>query len=202
MAEEVYAKDAAMKDERVQKMAYEDSDLTEKSYIESAKLVPEFSVKEGAKVDDLSEDEKATLRAEKFKYQELEDVVTIKEEAKAIEEDGARSADDKAAAEIIKEIADREEKEILAKKTLKARFKQSRELFNNSLRLIKVSPGAKLTAKMLRVKENEKYVNTFNEDRGFSGGSFSFGDSLRRAKAGAKELTAPTKGVVKNYDEL
>lgn len=187
MAEEKFAVEAAVKDKRVQEMAYDDARLSVKTMTESVAFQPKTAVKEGTK-------EREVALEDKVKEPSVDELATIEEEAKAIKEDGASSADDKGAAEIIEEVAKKQkEVELDRKAKTKIRYTKSRDMFS-SLKLYIVPDAVespKAHAKMILYSSLKEKFNTYlTSTRGFSGGSIVGSDNLLKAKSTATNAMA------------
>ena len=196
MAEEKYAPEATVKDKRVQEMAYTNAEIATKTLTESKAVQPEFALKEGSKTVELL-DKEATLKEPTKK--ELEDV---KADSRTIVDNVAKTDNERAAAEILEKIAERQ-LEIRKKidKKEKVRYSRSANMFSSIVLYKKPPVGSKAEAKIeLYSKLRDKH-NTYLANR-FAGSALSFADKLLKAsKTPEKELSAPVEKS-KKYSEL
>ena len=196
MAEEKYAPEATAKDKRVQEMAYKDADINVHTVTENKAAQPEFGLKEGSKTVELSDKDNTLKEPSK---DELED---IKNDSRTIVDDGTKTDNERAAAEILEKIAERQ-LEIRKKidKKEKVRYSKSANMFSSIVLYRKPPVGSKAEAKIeLYSKLRDKH-NTYLANR-FAGSALSFADKLLKAsKTPEKELSAPVEKS-KKYSEL
>ena len=195
MAEEKYAPEATAKDKRVQEVAYNDADITVNTLTENRAAQPENALKEGTKTKAVDSDNKL----EEPSKDELED---IKNDARTIVDNVAKTDNERAAAEILEKIAERqlEIKKKIDKKE-KVRYSRSANMFSSIVLYRKPPVGSKAEAKIeLYSKLRDKH-NTYLANR-FAGSALSFADELLKAsKTPEKELSAPVEKS-KKYSEL
>lgn len=189
--EEKFAPESAVKDKRVQDMAFQDARLSVKTITETVAFQPTTAVKQG-------ELELPVPTDEKVKAPSGPQLVTIKDEAKLIKEDGASSAADKGAAEIIEKIAEKQIEDLENKKSkTKVRYSKSRDMFS-SIKLYLLPDSVtqpKAYAKVILYSQlKEKHNDYLTVTRGFSGGSVVNSDNLLKASSGAANaLPAPVQ---------
>jgi len=196
MAEEKYAPEATVKDKRVQEMAYTNAEIATKTLTESKAVQPEFALKEGSKTVELL-DKEATLKEPTKK--ELEDV---KADSRTIVDNVAKTDNERAAAEILEKIAERQ-LEIRKKidKKEKVRYSRSANMFSSIVLYKKPPVGSKAEAKIELYSELRDKHNTYLANR-FAGSALSFADRLLKAsETPEKELSAPVEKS-KKYSEL
>ena len=99
--EEKFAADATVKDKRVQEIAYTDVRMSVKTITETVAIQPKTAVSTA------TEDVPVSVEL-KFKEPSLIQLEQIKEDSKTIKEDGASSVDDKGAAEILENVAEKQ----------------------------------------------------------------------------------------------
>lgn len=189
--EEKFAPESAVKDKRVQDMAFQDARLSVKTITETVAFQPSTAVKQG-----VLETPVPTEGA--VKAPSGPQLVTIKDGAKLIKEDGASSAADKGAAEIIEKIAEKQIDDLENKKSkTKVRYSKSRDMFS-SVKLYLLPDSVtqpKAYAKVILYSQlKEKHNNYLTATRGFSGGSVVNSDNLLKASSGAANaLPAPVQ---------
>jgi len=182
--EEKFAPESAVKDKRVQDMAFQDARLSVKTITETVAFQPTTAVKQG-------ELELPVPTEGKVKE-------TLKEDAKLIKEDGASSAADKGAAEIIEKIAEKQKEDLENKKSkTKVRYAKSRDMFS-SVKLYLLPDSVtqpKAYAKVILYSQLKlKHNNYLTVTRGFSGGSVVNSVNLLKASSGAvNALPAPVQ---------
>ena len=193
--EEKFAADATVKDKRVQEMAYTDARMSVKTITETVAIQPKIAVSNAG--------ENVAVKEElKFKEPSIVELEQIKEDAITIKEDGASSVDDKGAAEIIEDVAEKQ-KEIKDKgeKKIKIRYKSSREMFSSIKLLIAPEPGSDQLAKILKYSQKKIEFQTYLGSRGFAGGAVVNSQNLLKGKSGsANAMTAPVQLEVKYAD--
>ena len=201
---EIYAKDADIKDDRVKEMAFTDAELTEKAYTESTMLVKEDTGSKAGTKKEEPKEEVTTL--EKVKEFTEEEYKVEKEEAEAIKDDGARSADDQAAGEIIEEIAKKKEEEKKEEREGAIQyFSDSRTHFISSF---KVKLYKKVVVEDILVEKEldrriERQKQTKEELLTKFSKVASFADRLLKAsETAAKAMTAPVQKTDKKYEDL
>ena len=190
-----FAADATVKDKRVQEMAYTDVRINVKTITETVAIQPKTAYSTAGEVVKVSEELK-------FKEPSINDLESIKEDAKTIKEDGASSVDDKGAAEIIEIVAERQ-KIIKDKgeKLINVRYARSRDMFSSIKLLIAPQPGSDQYSKILKYSQ-KKYENiTYLSSRGFAGGSLVNSQNLLKGVSGSiYAMTAPVRPEVKYAD--
>lgn len=193
--EEKFAADATVKDKRVQEMAYSDVRMSVKTITETVAIQPKTAVSTAT--------EDVPVRVEsKFKEPSLVELDIIKENAKAIKEDGASSADDKGAAEILEDVAVKQ-REIKDKgeKKISIRYRSSREMFSSIKLLIAPAPGSDQLAKILKYSQKKIEFQTYLGSRGFAGGAVINSQNLLKGRASSvNAMTAPVQPEVKYAD--
>jgi hypothetical protein len=193
--EEKFAADATVKDKRVQEMAYTDARMSVKTITETVAIQPKTAV--STATEDVPVKEEL-----KFKEPSIVELDIIKEDAIAIKEDGASSVDDKGAAEIIEDVAEKQ-KEIKDKgeKKIKIRYKSSREMFSSIKLLIAPEPGSDQMAKILKYSQKKIEFQTYLGSRGFAGGAVINSQNLLKGRASSvNSMTAPVQPEVKYAD--
>jgi len=216
---EVYAKEAALRDDRVQEMSFNKTagvTFDKAAYVESPYKAPQEAgvTIAGQRVDlELARDLKyvadVTAQSSLANLKEFDctDYKVREEEAKSVKEDVSKSDDIRAAAEINEDVAKKrcedkkEDKEIKTPKF----FSNYVELFvfSFSIRFFKVDETAdkKVQAELDRRIIKEKGLKTALQTK-FSK-IFSYGDTLLKARAGAlKEMAAPVQNTDKKYADL
>ena len=188
---EKFAPESAVKDKRVQDMAFQDVRLSVKTITETVAFQPSIAVKQGVL-------EVQIPTEGKVKVPSGPQLVTIKDEAKLIKEDGASSAADKGAAEIIEKVAEKQIEDLANKKSkTKVRFSKSRDMFS-SIKLYLLPDSVtqpKAYAKVILYSQlKEKHNDYLTATRSFSGGSVVNSDKLLKASSGAVNvLPAPVQ---------
>ena len=193
--EEKFAADATVKDKRVQEMAYTDVRMSVKTITETVAIQPKTAVSTA------TEDVPVAVEY-KFREPSLEELEIIKENAKAIKEDGASSADDKGAAEILEDVAENQ-REIKDKgeKKISIRYRSSREMFSSIKLLIAPEPGSDQLAKILKYSQKKIEFQTYLSSRGFAGGAVINSQNLLKGRASSvNSMTAPVQPEVKYAD--
>ena len=193
--EEKFAADATVKDKRVQEMAYTDVRMSVKTITETVAIQPKTAVSTA------TEDVPVAVEY-KFREPSLEELEIIKENAKAIKEDGASSADDKGAAEILEDVAENQ-REIKDKgeKKISIRYRSSREMFSSIKLLIAPEPGSDQLAKILKYSQKKIEFQTYLSSRGFAGGAVINSQNLLKGRASSiNVMTAPVQPEVKYAD--
>jgi hypothetical protein len=193
--EEKFAADATVKDKRVQEMAYTDARMSVKTITETVAIQPKTAV--STATEDVPVKEEL-----KFKEPSIVELDIIKEDAIAIKEDGASSVDDKGAAEIIEDVAEKQ-KEIKDKgeKKIKIRYKSSREMFSSIKLLIAPEPGSDQMAKILKYSQKKIEFQTYLGSRGFAGGAVVNSQNLLKGRlVSVNSMTAPVQPEVKYAD--
>lgn len=217
MAEELYAKEAPLKDDRVKELAYTDAVFTQRMYTENAVTVDTNTLRnkssEGKFVEDKTVD--AKLAATDSAY---ESVTKIKEKGAGSPDDYQRvveeaalktgTVDEEAAADIIKEKA------ILEKANAKKTKERKKTFFLNSFDMMQSTFRVALlfdpeenvedkeAQKALDKKLDKKKVLTESVHTKFTTVA-SFSDRLRKAKStSVKELTGPVEKTNKKYSDI
>jgi len=193
--EEKFAADATVKDKRVQEMAYTDVRMSVKTITETVAIQPKIAVSNAG--------ENVPVSVElKFKEPSLIQLEQIKEDSKTIKEDGASSVDDKGAAEILENVAEKQI-EILdkGKKNEIFRYKNSREMFSSIKLLLAPQPGSDQYSKILKYSQKKIEFQTYLGSRGFAGGAVVNSQNLLKGKfSSANSMTAPVQLEVKYGD--
>ncbi len=190
-----FAADATVKDKRVQEMAYTDVRMSVKTITETVAIQPKTAVSNAGENIPVSVESK-------FKEPSLVELDIIKENAKAIKEDGASSADDKGAAEILEDVAVKQ-REIKDKgeKKISIRYRSSREMFSSIKLLIAPAPGSDQLAKILKYSQKKIEFQTYLSSRGFAGGAVINSQNLLKGRASSvNSMTAPVQPEVKYAD--
>jgi len=190
-----FAADATVKDKRVQEMAYTDVRINVKTITETVAIQPKTAYSTAGEVVKVSEELK-------FKEPSINELESIKEDAKTIKEDGASSVDDKGAAEIIEIVAEKQ-KEIADKgeKKISIRYARSREMFSSIKLLIAPQPGSDQYSKILKYSQKKIEFQTYLSSRGFAGGSLVNSQNLLKGKsASAYSMAGPVQPEVKYAD--
>ena len=176
MAEEKFAPEATIKDKRVQEMAYADERVTLKTITETVAIQPKSAVSVAEVIQDVPKDEK-------FEELEVEELDNLKVEYVAIKNDGASSADDKAAAEILEKVVDNQKIEREREKgNIKKYYKNSRDMFS-SIKLYK-SPeeGSSLKDKLFKYSQKKIEFQGWLVGRGFGGGVLKNSNNILKAE--------------------
>ena len=183
---DVFAKDATLRDDRVQEMAFTGL-ATKNFYVESSRAGFEGGSAVAGKVDDLKKQlengkiDRATYDKAVAELQEANssEYLNAREDAKVIMDDAAKTSDERAAAEIIKDIADKKYNE---KEREEAVDKKKQEELDRRI----------LKEEDIQTKVAVKYSKTI-----------TFGDLLLQAKSGAaKKLASPVEKTAKTYGSL
>jgi hypothetical protein len=193
--EEKFAVDATVKDKRVQEMAYTDVRMSVKTITETVAIQPKTAV------SNAGEDVPVSVES-KFKEPSLIELDIIKENAKAIKDDVASSADDKGAAEILEDVAEKQ-REIRDKgeKKLSIRYKSSREMFSSIKLLIAPEPGSDQLAKILKYSQKKIEFQTYLGSRGFAGGAVINSPNLLKGRSSSVySMAGPVQPEVKYAD--
>tara|TARA_R110002012_G_scaffold312246_1_gene522462 strand:- start:9 stop:602 length:594 start_codon:yes stop_codon:yes gene_type:complete len=193
--EEKFAADATVKDKRVQEMAYTDVRMSIKTITETVAIQPKTAVSTA------TEDVPVSVEL-KFKEPSLIQLEQIKEDSKAIKEDGASSVDDKGAAEILEDVAEKQ-REIKDKgeKKISIRYKSSREMFSSIKLLLAPEPGSDQMAKILKYSQKKIEFQTYLGSRGFAGGAVVNSQNLLKGRlVSVNSMTAPVQPEVKYAD--
>ena len=192
---ENFAPELTIKDKRVQELAYTDERISEKAITETVAIQPKIAVKNA--------DEEIPVPPEEIFEEFTEDeLATMKEEVVVIKEDPASSADEKAAADILEEVVEKE-KEYKEKERLKikVRYGDSRDMFS-SIKLYKVpEEGSDAYLKILKYSQKKEEGLNWLTGRGFAGGSLVLSDNIkRRSAASALVLSGAAQPEVKYAD--
>ncbi len=220
MAEEIYAKEAALRDDRVQELSFNATatvTFTKKAYVESPFKAPQeagvtiagerVTIDQAASKNYIS-DTNAVSSLAKLEEFNCSDYKVREEEAKVYREDVSKSDDIRAAAEIIEDVSKKrcEEKEEDIKPVKEAKF------YPNFVALYKASFGIRLfredetvskevqkelDRRIVKVKAIKTAVATkFSK-------TFSYGDRLLEARFGAeKKMAAPVQKTDTKYEDL
>lgn len=193
--EEKFAADATVKDKRVQEMAYTDARMSVKTITETVAIQPKIAVSNAG--------ENVAVKEElKFKEPSIVELEQIKEDAITIKEDGASSVDDKGAAEIIEDVAEKQ-RDIKDKeeKKIQIRYRNSRDMFSSIKLLLAPEPGSDQLAKILKYSQKKIEFQTYLSSRGFAGGAVVNSQNLLKGKlSSANAMTAPVQPEVKYGD--
>lgn len=216
---EVYAKEAALRDDRVQELSFNATAgviFTRAAYVESPYKAPQEAgvTIAGERVDlelarDLKYVEEATVQSSLANLSEFDcvDYKVREMEAKTVKDDGAFSDSIRAAAEINESVASKRCKDKQEDKKVETPkfFSDFVELFIFSFSIrffaLDVTVDKKVQEELDRriVKEKELKVALATK---FSK-IFSYGDTLLKARAGAlKEMAAPVQFTDKKYADL
>jgi hypothetical protein len=216
---EVYAKEAALRDDRVQELSFNATAgvmFTKKAYVESPYKAPQEAgvTIAGQRVDlELARDLKyvADVTAQSslanLKEFDCSDYEVREMEAKSVKLDVGNSDDIRAAAEINEDVAKKrcedkkEDKEIKTPKF----FSNFVELFRFSFSIRFFEPDETVDKKVEKELDRrifkEKELKQALETK-FSK-TFSYGDTLLEARAGAlKKMAAPVQNTDKKYADL
>tara|TARA_R110001632_G_scaffold116597_1_gene228320 strand:+ start:783 stop:1433 length:651 start_codon:yes stop_codon:yes gene_type:complete len=215
--EGLYAKEAPLKDDRVKELAYKDAVFTSHMYTENAVTVDMNTLRNKSAEGTWAEDSaiSKTLKAADVDYGS---VTKIKEEGAGKEADYARvgveaasktgTADELAAADIIKEKAGLEEASAVKRKgKVKTFFITSFDMMQSTFRvalLFDPEEGEldKEAQRALDKKIDKKKALTAAVHTKFASLP-SFSDRLRKAKADSdKELSGPVEKTDKKYADL
>lgn len=212
---ELYAAKAEIKDDRVKELAFTDATFTEKAYTESALTVSrDAGVKVASKNYTLEQSKAQGYVTEQevmdstTNLKEFDKVAYEKEKAEAevIFGDPAKSVDEQAAGEIIKEISD---EKIVQKEKEEARskfyFGNSRDHFISAFRIALLKEDT--TVDKFAQKELDRKISrqktTIEEVLTKYSKVASYADSLLEASAtAAKAMTAPVQKTDKKYEDL
>jgi hypothetical protein len=188
MAEEKYAAEATVKDDRVQTLAYKDITAT-KTITETVSIKPEKAGSSLIVTDTLVKPTENQL-------------VGIKDSATLIKNDVTKPNDERAAAEILEKIADKQKEiEYNKRNRIKVKYSKSANMFSSVVLYVRPEAGSAAEIKLDRYAAVRKKHDTYLSDR-FSGGVLSFSDKLRKVSAAAtKELAAPVQEA-KEYKDL
>ena len=187
---EKYAPEAPVKDARVQEFAYAATEMkvvdptVKETATEYGSARVTVSLKSGSKSELVKDDEKFEKPSDK----ELE---KIEDASRTVKDDATKTADQRAAAEIVEQIA-KKQRIIEDKLTRgeKVKYARSQSMFNSITLFVKPTTP-KLTAKLELYSEKRDTFNTYLADR-FATGALSFSDKLL-SKDGTttKVLAAP-----------
>lgn len=186
---------AAVAEKRVQEMAFTDDALSVKMATEDRAVVTAFN----AEAESVFELEKRKEEAGLKEPTELE-LDTIAREFEVISEDPAKSADEKAAADINRKIAeDEKRKKVELRKRKPTRYRKSFEMFNSVKFSVRPEEGSKEEEKLNRYSYVRKNWTNYLYDR-FST-TISFSARMLKAKPDSvKELAAPSEERVEYKD--
>lgn len=192
---EKYAPEATVKDKRVQQLAYTESTILNKTVTESKSVQPEIAVKDGSKVTKVAEDTK-------LKEPSKDKLEEIKNASRSIKDDAGRTANERAAAAILEEIAAKQrEIKIKVDNKEKVRFSKSADMFSAIVLYNKPEVGSPAEAKIELYSAIKEKHNTYLASR-FNGDNLSFSDKLLQPEAVTdKVLSSPVEKSVK-YSEL
>ena len=219
MAEEIYAKEAALRDDRVQELSFNATagvTFDKKAYVESPFKAPQeagvtiagerLSIDQAVTKNFIS-DNVASTSLDKLEEFDCGEYKVREEEAKLVKEDVSKTDDVRAAAEINEDVAKKrcEEKE-------EDKAVEAPKYFKNYVELYKVSFGIRLfkedesvdkkvqqeldrrivKVKGIKIAVATKYSKTF-----------TYGDRLLKARATAdKEMASPVQKTDKKYADL
>ncbi|MDB4301021.1 hypothetical protein N9926_00925 [Flavobacteriaceae bacterium] len=219
MAEEIYAKEAALRDDRVQELSFNATagvTFDKKAYVESPFKAPQeagvtiagerVSVDQ-AVVKNFLSDAVASTSLDKLKEFDCGEYKVREDEAKLVKEDASKTDDIRGAAEINEDVAKKRCEEITEDKAVKTPkyFKNYVELYKASfgIRLFKEDESAdkkvqqELDRRIVKVKGIKIAVATKYSK------TFTYGDRLLKARATAdKEMASPVQKTDKKYADL
>lgn len=196
-----FAPEAPVKDARVQEFAYNATEIkavdptvkeTATEY-DSARVVT--ALKSGTTITKVKDDEILKKPTEK----ELE---KIEDASRTVKDDATKTDDQRAAAEIVEQIAKRQKEiEQKLKKGEKVKYARSQSMFNSITLFVKPSTP-KLTAKLELYSKKREAFNVYLADR-FAGSALSFSDNLLKkdGEVGSKVLSGVVE-VSKKYSAL
>lgn len=216
---EVYAKEAALRDDRVQEMSFNKTAgvaFAKAAYVESPYKAPQEAgvTIAGQRVDlELARDLKyvadVTVQSSLANLKEFDcsDYEVREFEARSVKEDASKSDDIRAAAEINEDVAKKrceDKQEDKAIKTPKF-FSNFVELFRFSFSIRFFEPDETVDKKVEKELDRrifkEKELKQALETK-FSK-TFSYGDTLLKARAGAlKQMASPVQKTSKKYADL
>ena len=173
---EKYAPEAPVKDARVQEFAYAATEMkvvdptvkeTATEY-DSARVLT--ALKSGTHYTNVKDEEI-------FKKPSDKELEKIEDASRTIKDDATKTADQRAAAEIVEQIAKKQrEIEDKLKKGKKVKYARSQSMFNSITLFVKPTTP-KLTAKLELYSKKRDTFNTYLADR-FATGALSFSDKL------------------------
>lgn len=195
-----FAPEAPVKDARVQEFAYNASEMIAvdatvgKTATEYGSARVTVSLKSGSKSELVKDDEK-------FEKPSEEELKKIEDASRTVKDDATKTADQRAAAEILEQIAkkQREVKEKLDKGE-KVKYARSQSMFN-SITLFAKPTTPKLIAKLELYSAKREAFNTYLADR-FATGALSFSDKLLRKDATTTKVLSGAVEPSKKYSEL
>ncbi len=198
---EKFAPEAPVKDARVQAFAYTATEIKAvdptvretATEFESARVT--VALKSGSESTLVKEEEK-------FERPSEEELKKIEDASRTVKDDITKTADQRAAAEIVEQIAKRQnEVEQKLRKGEKVKYGRSQSMFNSITLFVKPS-SAKLTAKLELYSQKRQTFNTYLADR-FAGSALSFSDNLLKkdGEVGSKVLSGAVQAS-KKYSEL
>jgi len=219
MAEEIYAKEAALRDDRVQELSFNATagvTFDKKAYVESPFKAPQEAgvtiAGEKISIDQASDnkyisDDVASTSLDNLKEFDCVEYKTREEEAKSVKEDVSKTDDVRAAAEINEDVAKKRCEEITEDKAVEnpKYFKNYVELYKASfgIRLFREDESAdkkvqqELDRRIVKVKAIKTAVATKYSK------TFTYGDRLLKARATAdKEMASPVQKTDKKYADL
>ena len=219
MAEEIYAKEAALRDDRVQELSFNATagvTFDKKAYVESPFKAPQeagvtiagerVSIDQAVTKNYISDDV-ASTSLDKLEEFDCGEYKVREEEAKLVKEDVSKTDDVRAAAEINEDVAKKrcEEKE-------EDKAVEAPKYFKNYLEFYKASFGIRLfredesvdkkvqqelDRRIVKVKGIKLAVATKYSK------TFTYGDRLLRAREDAdKEMASPVQKTDKKYADL
>ncbi len=187
---EKYAPEAPVKDARVQEFAYAATEMkvvdptVKETATEYGSARVTVSLKSGSKSELVKDDKKFEKPSDK-------ELKKIEDASRTVKDDATKTADQRAAAEIVEQIA-KKQRIIEDKLTRgeKVKYARSQSMFNSITLFVKPTTP-KLTAKLELYSEKRDTFNTYLADR-FATGALSFSDRLL-SKDGTtdKVLAAP-----------
>tara|TARA_R110001599_G_scaffold240158_1_gene439703 strand:+ start:178 stop:777 length:600 start_codon:yes stop_codon:yes gene_type:complete len=197
---EKYAPEAPVKDLRIQEFAYAATDMkvvdptvkeTATEY-DSARVLT--ALKSGTTITKVKDEEI-------FKKPSDKELEKIEDASRTVKDDATKTADQRAAAEILEQIAkkQREVKEKLDKGE-KVKYARSQSMFN-SITLFTKPTTPKLTAKLELYSAKREVFNTYLANR-FATGALSFSDKLLRKDATTTKVLSGAVEPSKKYSEL
>ncbi len=197
---EKFAPEAPVKDARVQAFAYTATEIKAvdptvretATEFESARVT--VALKSGSESTLVKEEEK-------FERPSEEELKKIEDASRTVKDDITKTADQRAAAEIVEQIAKRQnEVEQKLRKGEKVKYGRSQSMFNSITLFVKPT-SAKLTAKLELYSEKRNTLNAYLADR-FAGSALSFSDKLLRKDAATTKVLSGAVQEAKKYSEL
>ena len=203
MAEKLYAPKQEVSDDRIKTQSIAEATYTDKAYAESpVYLAADAGVKEGSRFTTVEEATKEKKVEEEVADRSLSNLKEFdkeeyeKREEEAAAKEAASSGDEEAAAEIIKEISkEKEDQKEKSEAKIKTYYLNYRDIFTRAFKLALISRDMTVDKKVEKELDRRKAVaGTLRENLAtkFSK-TVSWGDVLRKAFDGGKELGAPVQ---------